>query len=253
MTFARSYEAVVVYFLHQAVAAEELCVLSGDEGLAVSLSRLETAARRRVAGGSWWLCNKDIESVCVSYMCFGPSRLPATCLEVIFVWWLQLGYFSSNSSTSERLNSEIRFIKGKYLAIPHLTWYHYSKSKFNPKSKFTSVKKFPHNFFLVFTRCVFIFSKFFRTKYEMHRETKEKLLRVSFFFFPFCDTICVGFAYFVSKCISNLVLKILGIVNTRLVNTHKFISDFFFETCKFEFWEVVSWEGVVSLDMPSLY
>jgi hypothetical protein len=58
---------------------------------------------------------------------------------------------------------------------------------------------------------------------------------------PQNDTIHVAFLFFCfSLCISNLIMKILGNVNTHLMNTNKFLPKFY-DTYKIVFCEKVSW------------
>jgi hypothetical protein len=63
-------------------------------------------------------------------------------------------------------------------------------------------------------------------KYIEKKKRQTDLSIASFCALSFCDTIHVGFVFFVSLCISNLVLKTILIVNTHLVNTHHFKEIF---------------------------
>jgi hypothetical protein len=52
----------------------------------------------------------------------------------------------------------------------------------------------------------------------------------------FYDTILVRFILFFSLSILNLVMKILGIVNTHLMNTHTIFRNFIDTSLNFEEW-----------------
>jgi hypothetical protein len=114
----------------------------------------------------------------------------------------------------------------KYLVTPHVTWYNGTTSKY---FKFASIKFFetnlgvhkirvntPYNFQIQIQNC--------------HKETKKINCYANSVILCFCLFVTlfmlVLYFFYFSICILNLILELLGIVNTRLMNIHKFIKDF---------------------------
>ena len=111
----------------------------------------------------------------------------------------------------------------------------------------------------VFTKFVFTISKISITKFKIHMEkqtsksnmnsvtkkTKKKLK------WHCSNSNCI--IHF-SVCILNLVLKIIAIANKHLVNTHKFISNCFFEflDLNFEVCMMVSFKSLILHSSPQV-
>jgi hypothetical protein len=114
------------------------------------------------------------------------------------------------------------------------------------KFEFTSFKLFENKSAYVHKTCVYNSSNFQnQTRNTLGEIKKDKLnMNSATKSHPQNDAIhiAISFLFFFcfSQCISNLVLRILENVNTHLVDTHKFLPEFF-GAYKYEFCKMVSY------------
>jgi hypothetical protein len=113
-------------------------------------------------------------------------------------------------------------------------WYHNT----TPQNSNLQVFKFLKKILWVFTRCVFTIPWIFKNKLkiqgEMKKENSTWIVSRKDKKTKYWNHIQICIFVLVYVRTSNLVLKIFGIANTHLVNTHNFYS-IFVESCNFKF------------------
>jgi hypothetical protein len=124
---------------------------------------------------------------------------------------------SINTSSNQPMN---KLLDCTARELPSTKWYHGSSPQNKNLGFLKTWKKWS-----VFTRCVFTIPRTIRTKFKIQREKRKRQIDmwICHLCLSFTDSIHVGISFFCfSVCVSNLILKIIGIVNTHLMNTYIF-------------------------------